>query len=127
MAGEKQDVLSASRGARAWRREPVNQQSQPQTICSERNENNCGLSNACHFNFPSREWNAESGIQLSEIACCAGGIRTQHPVLASVQVPSVEHVIEKTSIKSNAFLCYFRLKNVIINEMSNYFKKNKTS
>lgn len=44
-----------SQGARAQGRESVNQQSQPQTIRNERNVNNCGLSNACHFNFPLRE------------------------------------------------------------------------
>lgn len=87
MAGEKEDVLPASRGARAWRRELVNQRRQPQTIFSERNVNNCGLSDACHFNFPSREWNAESGNGLPKIACCAGGIRTCQFVLTSSQAP----------------------------------------
>lgn len=66
MAGEEKDVLSVSGGARARRGERLNQQSKPQTACSLRNVNNCGLSNARHFHLPWREPDAESGIHFSQ-------------------------------------------------------------
>lgn len=76
--------MSESQGARARRRERLNQQSKPQTVCSRRVGNNCignncGLSNACHFRFPSRESNAGSGSQCSERVSVAGGIDACRP------------------------------------------------